>query len=83
MNEDDIALYADESRGQVFMTLHHLRQQGPKPKGKPHHCLADWIAPVESGVAIIWARSPSLPALALMNGWLNSSALTTTTAPFC
>jgi 5-methyltetrahydrofolate--homocysteine methyltransferase len=51
VHEDDIALYADESRDSVFMTLHHLRQQGPKPEGKPHHCLADWIAPVESGVA--------------------------------
>ncbi len=51
VHEDDIALYADESRDQVLMTLHHLRQQGPKPEGKPHYCLADWIAPVESGVA--------------------------------
>ncbi|HOW76692.1 MAG TPA: methionine synthase [Candidatus Competibacteraceae bacterium] len=51
VNEDDIALYADESRTQVLMTLHHLRQQGPKPEGKPHYCLADWIAPVASGVA--------------------------------
>ena len=49
--EDDIALYADESRSQVLLTLHHLRQQGPKPAGKPHYCLADWIAPHETGVA--------------------------------
>ncbi len=51
VNEDDIALYADESRAQVLTTLHHLRQQGPKPEGKPHYCLADWIAPLESGQA--------------------------------
>ncbi len=51
VNEDDIALYADESRAQIVMMLHHLRQQGPKPEGKPHYCLADWIAPVESGLA--------------------------------
>ena len=51
VHEDDIALYADESRAQIVMTLHHLRQQGPKPEGKPHYCLADWIAPVESGLA--------------------------------
>ena len=51
VGEDDIALYADETREQVLMTLHHLRQQGPKPVGKPHYCLADWIAPRESGVA--------------------------------
>lgn len=49
--EDDIALYSDEGRESAFMTLHHLRQQGPKPDGKPHYCLADWIAPRETGVA--------------------------------
>jgi 5-methyltetrahydrofolate--homocysteine methyltransferase len=48
--EDDIALYPDEGREPAFMTLHHLRQQGPKPTGKSHHCLADWIAPRETGV---------------------------------
>ncbi|CDH44539.1 methionine synthase [Candidatus Contendibacter odensensis] len=51
IGDDDIALYADASRQQHLLTLHHLRQQGPKPAGKPHCCLADWIAPVESGVA--------------------------------
>ena len=51
VGEDDIALYADETRDQPLMMLHHLRQQGPKPDGKPHYCLADWIAPRESGVA--------------------------------
>jgi 5-methyltetrahydrofolate--homocysteine methyltransferase len=51
VGDDDLALYADESRGQVLMTLHHLRQQGPKPDGKHHYCLADWIAPRESSVA--------------------------------
>ncbi len=49
--EDDIVLYTGERREQAFMTLHHLRQQGPKPDGKPHYCLADWIAPRETGVA--------------------------------
>ncbi|MDS4067999.1 MAG: methionine synthase [Candidatus Competibacter sp.] len=51
VHEDDIALYTDESRERVLLTLHHLRQQSPKPDGKHHHCLADWIAPRESGVA--------------------------------
>ena len=51
VGEDDIALYAGETRDQVLMTLHHLRQQGPKPEGKPHYCLADWIAPRETGLA--------------------------------
>ncbi|HHW78679.1 MAG TPA: methionine synthase [Xanthomonadaceae bacterium] len=51
VGEDDIALYTDDSRDRVLLTLHHLRQQGPKPAGKPHYCLADWIAPHETGVA--------------------------------
>ena len=51
IGNDDIALYADADRQQHLLTLHHLRQQGPKPAGKPYSCLADWIAPVESGVA--------------------------------
>ena len=51
VGEDDIALYADAARNQPLLTLHHLRQQGPKPEGKPHYCLADWIAPHESGLA--------------------------------
>ncbi|HQA26471.1 MAG TPA: methionine synthase [Candidatus Competibacteraceae bacterium] len=49
--DDDIALYTDDSRERTLLTIHHLRQQGPKPAGKPHYCLADWIAPRESGVA--------------------------------
>ena len=53
--EDDIALYPDEGREPAFMTLHHLRQQGPKPAGKPHHCLTDWIAPRETGADYVGA----------------------------
>jgi len=30
-------------------TLHHLRQQQEKPAGQHNHCLADYIAPRESG----------------------------------
>ncbi|MBK8508019.1 MAG: methionine synthase [Candidatus Competibacteraceae bacterium] len=48
--DGDITLYIDESRQQVLLTLHHLRQQTPKPDGKPYYCLADWIAPQQSGV---------------------------------
>ncbi|PIE83474.1 MAG: methionine synthase [Candidatus Contendobacter odensis] len=49
--DNDIVLYTDDSRERVCVNLHHLRQQGVKPRGKPHYCLADWIAPVESGIA--------------------------------
>jgi len=48
--DDDIEVYADESRGTVLHRLHHLRQQQPKPAGQPHFALADFIAPRESGV---------------------------------
>jgi len=49
--DDDIEVYADESRERVIHRLHHLRQQKPKPAGQPHYALADFVAPRESGVA--------------------------------
>jgi 5-methyltetrahydrofolate--homocysteine methyltransferase len=48
--DDDIEVYAGESRDQVLLTLHHLRQQKPKPAGQPHYALADFVAPKASGV---------------------------------
>jgi 5-methyltetrahydrofolate--homocysteine methyltransferase len=48
--DDDIEVYADESRREVIHRLHHLRQQKPKPQGQPHYALADFVAPRESGV---------------------------------
>jgi 5-methyltetrahydrofolate--homocysteine methyltransferase len=48
--DDDIEVYADESRTQVLHRLHHLRQQKPKPAGQPHYALADFVAPRGSGV---------------------------------
>jgi 5-methyltetrahydrofolate--homocysteine methyltransferase len=48
---DDIEIYSDESRENVLMTWHNLRQQNEKPAGNPNQCLADFIAPKESGVA--------------------------------
>jgi 5-methyltetrahydrofolate--homocysteine methyltransferase len=48
--DDDIEVYADESRSQVVERLHHLRQQKPKPAGQPHYALADFVAPRDSGV---------------------------------
>ena len=48
---DDIEIYADESRNQVSMLFHHLRQQTQRPSGRPNYCLADFVAPKESGVA--------------------------------
>ena len=51
VNNDDIEIYSDESRNQVAMTWHNLRQQTLKPQDKPNLCLADYIAPKESSVA--------------------------------
>ncbi len=48
---DDILVYTDESRTQVKTRLHHLRQQMSKPNEQPNYCLADYIAPVDSGQA--------------------------------
>ncbi|HJS21516.1 MAG TPA: methionine synthase [Steroidobacteraceae bacterium] len=51
VDEDDIEVYADESRTRVIARLHHLRQQKGKPAGHSHDCLADFMAPKTSGVA--------------------------------
>ena len=48
---DDIEVYADEKRDRVVMAWHNLRQQNEKPQGNPNQCLADFVAPKESGIA--------------------------------
>ncbi len=50
VNGDDIEIYADDSRQQVAMTFHCLRQQMVKPLDRPNLSLADLIAPKGSGV---------------------------------
>ena len=50
VNNDDIEIYTDESRKKVAMTWHNLRQQTRKPADIPNYCLADFIAPKETGV---------------------------------
>ncbi|MDX2227603.1 MAG: methionine synthase, partial [Verrucomicrobiae bacterium] len=47
---DDVELYADPTREKRLTTFHFLRQQAQKTEGQPYHCLADFIAPRESGV---------------------------------
>jgi 5-methyltetrahydrofolate--homocysteine methyltransferase len=49
-NQDDIQLYTDESRNEPLMRLHQLRQQSKKPAGQFNRCLADYIAPIDSGI---------------------------------
>ncbi|MBS0509491.1 MAG: methionine synthase [Proteobacteria bacterium] len=53
---DDIEFYTDESRTEVLMTWYGLRQQTEKQPGadglmRPSRCLADFVAPKESGIA--------------------------------
>ena len=50
VNDDDIAIYVDESRKKMLMVWHNLRQQMKKPEGRANLCLADFIAPRESGI---------------------------------
>jgi 5-methyltetrahydrofolate--homocysteine methyltransferase len=47
---DDIILYTDESRSQVLTVFPTLRQQTDKGENRPCYALADFIAPLESGV---------------------------------
>ena len=51
IDHDDIQVFADNDRKTELMRLCHLRQQRGKPAGKSHDCLADFIAPAESGLA--------------------------------
>jgi len=55
VHDDDIALYTDDSRTQVALTWHGLRQQAEKQAidgvMRPSRCLADFVAPQASGVA--------------------------------
>lgn len=46
---DDIIIYGDESRKDVLMHVHHLRQQVTKTTGQYNYSLSDFVAPVDSG----------------------------------
>lgn len=48
--DDDIQIFADETRKQCIATACHLRQQTEK-KGFPNYCLSDFVAPAGTGVA--------------------------------
>jgi 5-methyltetrahydrofolate--homocysteine methyltransferase len=47
---DDIELYTDESRSKIAMVWHCLRQQNEKAADRENLCLADFVAPRDSGV---------------------------------
>lgn len=44
--DDDIAVYADESRETPLATFRFVRQQTERPAGQPNRCLADFVAPL-------------------------------------
>ena len=50
---DDVLIFRPNggSDGAPLTTVHFLRQQMERPPGRPNLCLADYIAPQESGVA--------------------------------
>ncbi|MCW2850624.1 MAG: metH, partial [Nocardioides sp.] len=48
---DDVITYADDARQEPGVVLHHLRQQGAHRDGVPNRSLADYVAPVGSGIA--------------------------------
>lgn len=50
VGEDDVEVYCDENHDELLTTFHFNRQQQQKPKGKPNRCLADFIAPKETGL---------------------------------
>jgi 5-methyltetrahydrofolate--homocysteine methyltransferase len=51
VGDDDINVYEDETRQAVRLRLHHLRQQKSKPQDQAQFCLADFVAPAQSGRA--------------------------------
>jgi 5-methyltetrahydrofolate--homocysteine methyltransferase len=62
VNDDDIALYTDESRSTVAMTWYGLRQQAAKEEidgvMRPSRCLADFVAPRTGNAS---EARPSMP----------------------
>ncbi len=59
---DDLVLYTDASGRHELERFPMLRQQAPQPDGKPQLCLADFVAPRESG------RVDSIGAFAVTSG---------------
>jgi 5-methyltetrahydrofolate--homocysteine methyltransferase len=48
---DDIRIYTGDDRLETLLTLRHLREQKRKAPGQPNLCLADFVAPEDSGRA--------------------------------
>ncbi len=50
VGDDDVEIYTDETRSEVLTTQRHLRQQGEHRAGVPNRCLADFVAPKDTGI---------------------------------
>ena len=48
---DDVELYTDGGRGEVWDRLHFLRQQSDREGNEPCRSLADFVAPKDAGLA--------------------------------
>ena len=48
---DDVEVFTNENRDEIRTTFHFLRKQSKQPQGKVNECLADFIAPKDSGKA--------------------------------
>jgi 5-methyltetrahydrofolate--homocysteine methyltransferase len=88
VNDDDIEVYADESRREVLMTWQGLRMQTERPVvdgvKRPNRCLADFVAP--KGVGAGRPRGPVRRHgrhRRRQEGESSSSTTSTTTAPSC
>jgi len=67
VNDDDIALYTDESRREVALTWHGLRQQAAREAEDdgtfvPSRCLADFVAPTEIDIDFVAGSAQSASA---------------------
>jgi len=49
-SQEEILLYTDAEKQGAAATLHMQRQQFKKSSRSPNRCLADYVAPVESGI---------------------------------
>ncbi len=48
---DDVVVWRDEQRDVPLATFRTLRQQMAKPAGRPNIAMADFVAPIETGLA--------------------------------
>ncbi len=67
---DDVEVYTNGSRQHLRTKFHFLRQQIEKGDGTPNWCLADFIAPRESGISNLKSEIPAdyIGAFAVTSG---------------